>query len=39
MFTSGSTGDPKATIMSHNNLINFINWSINTYNFSKNEKY
>ena len=38
MFTSGSTGDPKAAIMSHNNLINFINWSINTYNFSKNEK-
>ena len=38
MFTSGSTGEPKAAIMSHNNLINFISWSINTYNFSKNEK-
>jgi len=26
MFTSGSTGFPKGAVMSHQNLINFINW-------------
>jgi len=27
MFTSGSTGQPKGAVMSHSNLLGFINWS------------
>ncbi len=27
MFTSGSTGQPKGAVMSHANLLGFINWS------------
>jgi len=31
MFTSGSTGFPKGAIISHDNIMNFINWCIETY--------
>jgi len=32
MFTSGSTGFPKGALITHNNVLNLISWSIKTYN-------
>lgn len=32
MFTSGSTGFPKGALMTHDNLLNLISWSIDTFN-------
>ncbi|MEP6727685.1 MAG: AMP-binding protein [Bacteroidota bacterium] len=31
MFTSGSTGFPKGAVMSHNNVLNFIQWAKETF--------
>jgi D-alanine--poly(phosphoribitol) ligase subunit 1 len=34
MFTSGSTGFPKGAVISHQNLLNFVDWAQVTYNIS-----
>ncbi|HIA55669.1 MAG TPA: amino acid adenylation domain-containing protein [Candidatus Melainabacteria bacterium] len=33
MFTSGSTGFPKGATMTHQNVLNLIEWSVDTYSF------
>ncbi len=37
MFTSGSTGFPKGAVISHANLLNFIQWSIATFNLTADD--
>ena len=34
MYTSGSTGLPKGAVMTHHNVLNLIDWSIETFNIS-----
>lgn len=38
MFTSGSTGFPKGATISHLNLLNFIAWSIETFQIKGEDK-
>ncbi|MFQ5427962.1 MAG: amino acid adenylation domain-containing protein [Thermodesulfobacteriota bacterium] len=37
MFTSGSTGFPKGALMTHDNVMNFIGWSIENFNFTSGD--
>ena len=37
MFTSGSTGFPKGALMSHNNLLNFIQWGKETFEVTEDD--
>jgi D-alanine--poly(phosphoribitol) ligase subunit 1 len=37
MFTSGSTGFPKGVIITHSNVLNFIEWSKLTYNITPSD--
>ncbi len=37
MFTSGSTGFPKGAVMSHNNVLNFIQWGITTFEVTSDD--
>ena len=38
LFTSGSTGEPKGVIQTHNCLINLILWNKNNFKLSKDDK-
>lgn len=37
MFTSGSTGFPKGAVMTHQNVMNFIDWSRAEFGISEND--
>ncbi len=37
MFTSGSTGFPKGAVMSHNNVLNFIQWGQQTFGITSSD--
>lgn len=37
MFTSGSTGFPKGAVMSHSNVINFIQWGQTTFSITSSD--
>jgi D-alanine--poly(phosphoribitol) ligase subunit 1 len=37
MFTSGSTGFPKGALMSHNNVLNFIQWGKQTFDITETD--
>ncbi|MEI6265412.1 MAG: AMP-binding protein [Sphingobacteriia bacterium] len=37
MFTSGSTGFPKGAVMSHNNVLNFIQWGQSTFSITHSD--
>ena len=37
MFTSGSTGFPKAAVITHANVLNLIKWSQSSYGITRNE--
>ncbi len=38
MFTSGSTGFPKGAVMTHANVLNLVDWSVETYGFGPGER-
>lgn len=35
LFTSGSTGTPKGTVVSHNNVLSYIDWVAEEFNFNE----
>ena len=39
MFTSGSTGTPKGVVISHANILSFLEWSINNYQITNNDDF
>ena len=39
MFTSGSTGTPKGVLISHDNLLSFISWSVSRFSITPADKF
>jgi D-alanine--poly(phosphoribitol) ligase subunit 1 len=37
MFTSGSTGFPKAAVITHANVLNLVKWSIDTFGITRDD--
>lgn len=37
MYTSGSTGFPKGAVITHQNVLNLIQWSVSTYEFNAHD--
>ena len=38
MYTSGSTGDPKGVMISHLNIINYIEWAVDCFEITEDDK-
>ena len=39
MFTSGSTGTPKGVVVSHDNILSFLKWSIPYYEINTSDRF
>jgi len=39
LFTSGSTGIPKGTVVTHNNVLSYIEWVSTEFNFNENTNF